>query len=485
MLTLLLMLAAQAEPWVPPGTFERIEVAKLIQPQDCTATRCDWSPALERAQAMMDDVPSPQFAFRLPGGHFMLPCGAGNLSQPLVLRRPHTLEGCGGTFPGATTLLNALHTEAPAITISESAHGFALRHFYLTTLVGATSNERHGVLIRARGDIEEVSIRGAFVDGFHIFGDHSAPGNPNVNGAKIRGGRVDLVERYALFQKGQDANANTIESLDVGANCKKGTSRAEILATTTGWSRSNGIITVFLDPPANLKAGRFVQFRTASGQFPSGPVLAVAPAAPALTTSLTIAVPGPNSALSVETGDLHRPCANIFDESFLGNNYFAIQTATAKDTTTGEVFRSYVLAGVAARSVCMGCYAEDDQLKGYLSPLASVIGAVSGWEGPGFRMEGRRVNGIKAVGMPATGDTIAPELWIGGNDWGPPGTVLTMMPPQSGSSAPTYTALRWRMNNKSWYSDIASSGTAVSQRISTEAAKLAVTITRSSTVVKP
>lgn len=484
-----LLLLAQLSPWTPPGVVAPIEVASLIRAEDCGPSRCDWSPAIDRALALGSEAPSPLFSFRPPGGKILLPCGAGYTTRPIILRRGHTIEGCGGTFPNAGTLIEVRTTTAAAIIVAPTASGFALRHFYLATLLAPENDQRHAVKVRARGEVEEVSIRGPFVDGYNVICNHDAPDFNNCNGLKILGGRVDLVERHALYVRGQDAGACTFTSLDVGANCKRGSKWGYVVAETSGWTRLNGMLTLRLSSPAFLKAGRFVQIDSASLKIMAGvPALSVSPAPPAQTLTVSFTSAGPNMTVD-EPGILRTPCSNVMDESMMGNTYNAIQTATAKDAVTGEVFRSIVFASPGARSVCIGCYAENDQGKGYVAAAAVAIGGASGWEGPGLRVEGRRVNGIKAVGMTAPGDTLAPEVWIGGNDWGPPGTVLTFMPPQGGTSNPTQGALRWRMSTtpgkRSWFADVANSAAAIAERISLEAGRFGVTTSKTSTAVNP
>lgn len=488
-LALALMLAAQASPWVPPGTSAPVNVADQIRAEDCTSVRCNWSPAIERAIAKASEAPAPMFAMVAPGGKVMLPCGVGWTDRPIILRRGITLEGCGGTFPNGGTVLEVKTATAPAIIVAPTASGFALRHFYLATLLAPENDQRHAVKVRARGDVEEVSIRGPFIDGFNVIGNHAAPDFCNVNGLKIRGGRIDGVERHAIFVWGQDAGAGMFTAVDVGANCKRGSKWGAVLARTSGWKRVNGVVTMTIEGVAFMKAGNFVQIDSPGLRIMTGiPALAVSPAPPAASITVQFASAGPN-AEALESGVIRRPCSNVTDEAMMGNTWDGLQTSTARDVVTGEVFRSIVFGNPGGRAVCIGCYAEGDQLKGYLSASSVAIGGVSDWEGPGLRVEGRRVNGIKAVGMVAPGDTLAPELWIGGNDWGPAGTVLTLMPPQGGTSNPTHGALRWRMSTtagkRSWFADVANSGTAVSQRVSLEAGQFGVTSIKTSTRTNP
>lgn len=162
--------------------------------------------------------------------------------------------------------------------------------------------------------------------------------------------------------------------------------------------------------------------------------------------------------------------AAIIDSSFLGNTYIGAQTATSKDVS-GVVYRGYNVINANARSVFVGCYAESDQLSNMMSPQTVVCGGIASWEGPGLRIEGQRLSGIRVAGVPAPGDKYAPELIAGPH--GPPGTVLALSPPQSGSTVLSNGVLRWRLinitGNKSWIQDVAGLGVGVASRISLEA----------------
>ena len=161
--------------------------------------------------------------------------------------------------------------------------------------------------------------------------------------------------------------------------------------------------------------------------------------------------------------------AAIIDGSFLGNTFIGAQTATTKDKS-GVVYRGYAVTGASARSVFVGCYAESDQLKSMMSPQTVVCGGIAGWEGEGLRIEGQRLSGLRVSGVPAPGDVYAPEL-VAGNH-GPPGTVLALSPPQSGSTVLSNGVLRWRLindiGNRSWIQDVAGLGVGVASRISLE-----------------
>lgn len=476
-----LALAAQAFPWVPPGTHSVVSVEALIRPEDCGPARCDWSPALERAQQSLDDVGAPQFAVSAPGGTIQLPCGVGDLSQPIVLRRGHTIRGCGGTFPSCATLLNVA-TSTHAIVARRVAAGFVLRDLCIITPVAAEKIDRHAVLVGGRGEIDEVSIRGGFVDGLHIRGDVRE--STNVNGLRVRGGRIDLVERSAVWLEGQDANANTFDSIDIGASCQRGSRWAQPIGATESWSISGGIITLKLPVPAAVKAGYFLAFDTptSAGRLKQGgQVLAATPSGAA--TTIQIRHPGAAGS-AIESGALTQPCANVVDLAFLNNTWIAVQTAQALDRVTGERFRSFIFGNPAARTVCLGCYSENDQLPGWVSAQGTVLGGIGAWEGPGFRLEGRRASGLIVPGVASAGDTLPPEVWLGGDI---PGTVLSLRPPQAGSAVSSNGVLRWRLDapKKSWRFDVAGADAAIWQRVSVDPGRYGVTAIKTSTRTYP
>ena len=79
-------------------------------------------------------------------------------------------------------------------------------------------------------------------------------------------------------------------------------------------------------------------------------------------------------------------------------------------------------------------------------------------------------------------------IWIGGGGQ-PPGTVLTLMPPQSGSSVSSAAALRTKLDNTpgklSWRTDLQNSASLTTQRILVDLPRKAVVITRTSTAIIP
>lgn len=180
-----------------------------------------------------------------------------------------------------------------------------------------------------------------------------------------------------------------------------------------------------------------------------------------------------------------RPCAGIMDYSMMGAVIVAGQSANARDDS-GQYFGNYYLRRTAA----LGLYSENVPAPGVntLEIDALALGGIGAYSGPGFRLYGPRASQLRAYGTAAVGDTQKPEIWIGG-DAQPPGTVLTLMPPQSGSSFPSYSALRTKMdvtpNKRGWRTDLQNATQYTTERILIEPTKPGVVITRTSTKIIP
>lgn len=183
-----------------------------------------------------------------------------------------------------------------------------------------------------------------------------------------------------------------------------------------------------------------------------------------------------------------RACAGIMDWSMMGATIVGGQSANARDMITGLYKSNYFLR----RTSALGAYSEmsltKDQLEVDAVVLGGTLAAPSMAAGLGFRLYGTRANQLKVYGTAAVGDTQKPEIWIGG-DAQPPGTVLTLMPPQSGSSFPSYSALRTKMdvtpNKRGWRTDLQNATQYTTERILIEPTKPGVVITRTSTKIIP
>lgn len=91
------------------------------------------------------------------------------------------------------------------------------------------------------------------------------------------------------------------------------------------------------------------------------------------------------------------PCANIYSGDFLGSTFVSAQTASAKDLKTKTTYPGYVMGDSAnSRSVCLGCYAEGDQLPSILAKNANAFGGLATWTGTGW-MIGPQVGGLSLL----------------------------------------------------------------------------------------
>lgn len=186
---------------------------------------------------------------------------------------------------------------------------------------------------------------------------------------------------------------------------------------------------------------------------------------------------------------LGRACAGVMDYSMMGATIVGGQSAGARDEG-GTWFGNYYLR----RTSALGAYSENVVAPGvnYIDidgvVLGGTLGAPAMTQGTGFRLYGPRASQIRAYGAAAAGDTQRPEIWVGG-DTQPPGTVLTYMPPQAGSSVSSAAALRVKLDNtagkRAWRTDLQNSATLTTERILVEDPKKAVVITRTSTKVIP
>lgn len=409
MIAIFLALLSQPLPWTPPGMRPAIELTTLIQPADCSSTRCDLAPAFERAQQMIEaqaPTAAPQLAVQ--GGLFTIAPGDYNLRSTVVLRRAHSIRGAGGALWGAATILRAT-TATSAIVVMAKAQGAMISDLALITAVQPTSSPRYGIRLDGRADLERLLIRG-FTQGLRIYG--RAASGTNVNGARIHGVRIESSEHAGLFVGGADGNANTFDAIDIASSCQR------------------------------------------ASKWPS-----------------------------------LGPCASVVDASFLGNTFIGAQTAGAREPAINEFYPGYAFIGGSQRSVCVGCYAEQDQKRGQMSQWTDIIGGLGGWEGPGLRLEGQRANGLRIYGVPAAGDSQPPELILG-QQASLPGSVEALMPPQTGGQVLPNGVLRRRLitgpaGKKSWIEDVAGLGIGVARRVSLEPGRYGVTTIKTSTLSTP
>ena len=129
-------------------------------------------------------------------------------------------------------------------------------------------------------------------------------------------------------------------------------------------------------------------------------------------------------------------CAGVIDESGLGNTHVAIHGAHNRDLTTGIEYPNHVFRGGSNRSVCLGCYGEEGDPQGILSPFANAIGGHARFvTDRGHRLIGPRTYSLEIINdldatnltrlrlgfLTSTGGTyfLLDRWWPGVNQWGP------------------------------------------------------------------
>lgn len=107
-------------------------------------------------------------------------------------------------------------------------------------------------------------------------------------------------------------------------------------------------------------------------------------------------------------------CANIHDRSFLGNTIVAGHTSFCKDAETGDICEGYRFSNNSQRSVCVGCYAEKNQLAGSLSQSSNAIGGIpgQGWVGKGSYFFGSRINRLIVINNGGTPTDITDDVQV-------------------------------------------------------------------------
>lgn len=179
-----------------------------------------------------------------------------------------------------------------------------------------------------------------------------------------------------------------------------------------------------------------------------------------------------------------RICYGVMDYAMMGNVMVAVQSANYKP------YANFYLR----RTAGLGLYSENTVApsRNFIDidavSLGGILSTPGSTDGTGFSLYGPRASALRVYGTAATGDTLRPEIWLGGSGM-PPGTVLTLMPPQSGSVFPSYMALRLKMdttvNKKGWRADLQNTYNYTAFRIFIESNKVAVMSTRTSTKVFP
>lgn len=396
-----------------PGQRSEISVTDYVAAADCS-TRCNLTPAISRALAAAELVPTPA-GMRPQGSLIKLPCGDFDISAPIIITREHTVRGCGGSGWGPPTLLRVT-TSTHGIVVLPLAGWADIADVALVTTVPSNSPDRYGVFMKGKAFVRGVMARGPFVSGFYLFGDDAKQRGWNVNGALLEYVKSELSEYAGIYIGGDNAGAVVLTAPEVSYACSKGNK----------WTSSiQGV-----------------------------------------------------------------PCAGLIDYSMMGATLVGGQSAVNFETVgTSRILYPNVHL---RRTTALGVYTEN--APGAPNVLEVDVVALGGIlanqpsAGPGFKLYGLQATGLHFYGTPAAGETARPEIWVGGTDQ-PPGTVLTLVPPQSGSAFPSYMALRLKMDitpgKRGWKRDLQNSAGYTVDRILIDPPKQGVLLTRTSSKVVP
>lgn len=157
-------------------------------------------------------------------------------------------------------------------------------------------------------------------------------------------------------------------------------------------------------------------------------------------------------------------CADIIDNSLIGNTWVAMHASGSVDSTTGVNFPNYAL-GVGKdgqKTVCVGCYSESDNSPPLMGKHAMVLGQQAmTFVGSGYAQAGERANGISYVNSKDAANAVTTNF----GTQSAAGAGLEMVP--SGGTLPTAAALRIKAepSTKTWRTDVQNNNLAVAFRI--------------------
>lgn len=86
------------------------------------------------------------------------------------------------------------------------------------------------------------------------------------------------------------------------------------------------------------------------------------------------------------------PCAGLIDASFLGCTWIGLHSADSGQN--GRSFPGAAFIGASQRSVCVGCYKENDQPSSLLSANSIAIGGTNHFVGGGVSLNGRTITNL-------------------------------------------------------------------------------------------
>lgn len=156
-------------------------------------------------------------------------------------------------------------------------------------------------------------------------------------------------------------------------------------------------------------------------------------------------------------------CAGVIEASFLGNTLINIQTASNWEHKEGctrdsvscilQQYPGFRFSGSNQRSLCIGCYTEQDQIPSVISPNSIALGGLSSWTGSGMRFWGTRMNSLRITNSLDPNNRVEVEF---GNITSVGGAAMAV----NSNGIRTSWPLRFRADpvSKTWFWDVGNSG---------------------------
>lgn len=324
--------ALVARPTLPRQEAGVYRLAEWMRDEDCAGTFCDVGPAF--ARAMADSAAHPVHVREYVGGRYLIPAGEFADGACLEFPAQSIVEGEGGSFWGARTIL---HPPKGCTAFKLVMGGSELRDFalvYAAALVGSSTvgvEPTIGVDMAGRTSVERLWIRGPTVG--VVVGD--------ANVARVRDLVIDTTDYAGVIvgppKESNDANASLFESVSVVGPCRRGDRWAARFGRVAGGRSCAGVIDrSFL-------------------------------------------------------GNLHlaHHGAGAMDLEALAKANAVSDPEQRELAQLASLRAAYDFDGKSAATVALGLYAEGgDKAKSYVGPLATAIGGASQWTGPGLSLRG-------------------------------------------------------------------------------------------------
>ena len=312
----------------------------------------DWAPAFER---MWNSPPCTKpalvkFHTRPPGCQVQLGCRAYPVSRTVRLCRPHTLQGCGGAG------------WSPGTVIHSARDVTALRVAYADECKAASEGRDLGGGNAVIRDLAVVSAGRTSTSAQPRFGIQF-DARAVVERVWVRNFTIGFSIAADIHTQPYRTNANV----------------TRLWAVLADGSEHAGI---------RFKGGDSNAGGVWGGDFSSN------------CQRASQREDGLGAALEARFGR----CANLIDDSFLGNMLSGIHAASAFDTKTRERFPCYRFGSANQHTVLAGGYAELNCLAGELGKNTIALGGhAMNWSGLGLRMDGTRMNSLRVIGADGQG----------------------------------------------------------------------------------